>query len=97
MPLDPKISTLADEGRIEDYDGSALADIFAQIEKAERKAYKAIKDFAALLEIGNGGYYTDWVEDDVKAYINGKRYYNVVKVADHCKYLAVNAARKIRY
>ena len=66
-------------------------------EKAERKAYKAIKDFAALLEIGNGGYYTDWVEDDVKAYINGKRYYNVVKVADHCKYLAVNAARKIRY
>lgn len=38
MPLDPKISTLADEGRIEDYDGSALADIFAQIEKAERKA-----------------------------------------------------------
>ena len=38
MPLDPKISTLADVGRIEDYDGSALADIFAQIEKAERKA-----------------------------------------------------------
>ncbi len=38
MPLDPKISTLADAGRIEDYDGSALADIFAQIEKAERKA-----------------------------------------------------------
>lgn len=64
-------------------------------EKAERKAYKAIKDFAALLEIGNGP--ADWVEDDVKAYINGKRYYNVVKVADHCKYLAVNAARKIRY
>ncbi len=66
-------------------------------EKAEKKAFKAIKEFAALLEIGNGGYYTDWVEDDVKAYINGKRYYNVVKVADHCKYLAVNAARKIKY
>ena len=39
MPLDARISTLADEGRIEDYDGSALADVFAQIEKATpRKA-----------------------------------------------------------
>jgi hypothetical protein len=37
MPLDPKISVLADNGRIEDYDASALAEIFAQIEKAERK------------------------------------------------------------
>ena len=36
MPLDPKISMLADEGRIEDYDASALADVFAQIQKAER-------------------------------------------------------------
>ena len=66
-------------------------------ERAERKAYKAIKDFAALLEIGNCGCYTDWVEDDVKEYINGKRYYRIAAVADHCKYLAVNAARKIRY
>lgn len=64
-------------------------------EKAERKAYKAIKDFAALLEIGNGP--ADWVEDDVKEYIKGKRYYRIAAVADHCKYLAVNAARKIRY
>ena len=37
MPLDPKFSVLADNGRIEDYDGFALAEIFAQIEKAERK------------------------------------------------------------
>ena len=37
MPLDPKISTLADAGRIEDYDGTALSEVFAQIEKAERK------------------------------------------------------------
>ncbi len=37
MPLDPKISTLADSGRIEDYDGSALSEVFAQIEKIERK------------------------------------------------------------
>ena len=34
MPLDARIATLADEGRIEDYDGAALADVFAQIEKA---------------------------------------------------------------
>ena len=64
-------------------------------EKAERKAYKAIKDFAALLEIGNGP--ADWFEDDVKAYINRKMYFKVAKVADHCKYLAIAAARKIRY
>lgn len=37
MPLDPKISTYADAGRIEDYDASALADIFNIIEKTERK------------------------------------------------------------
>ncbi len=35
MPLDPTISTFADEGRIEDYDGSALAEIFEEIERAE--------------------------------------------------------------
>ncbi|MBQ9113399.1 MAG: Mrp/NBP35 family ATP-binding protein [Clostridia bacterium] len=34
MPLDPNISKLADEGRIEDYDGEALADVFAQIQNA---------------------------------------------------------------
>ena len=37
MPLDPQISALADAGRIEDYDGSALADVFAQIEKAKAR------------------------------------------------------------
>lgn len=38
MPLDGKISTLADEGRIEDYQTDALKDVFAQIEKAKPKA-----------------------------------------------------------
>lgn len=37
MPLDPKISQLADQGRIEDYDGSALQEVFEQIQRAERK------------------------------------------------------------
>ena len=35
MPLDSRISTLADEGRIEDYETDELSDILAQIEKAE--------------------------------------------------------------
>ena len=34
MPLDPKITELADAGRIEDYDGAALSEVFAAIEKA---------------------------------------------------------------
>ena len=37
MPLDARIAALADEGRIEDYDGAALADVFAQIQKAPAK------------------------------------------------------------
>lgn len=36
MPIDPKISSLADAGRIEDYETSALLGVFEQIEKAER-------------------------------------------------------------
>ncbi len=37
MPLDPTISTLADSGRIEDYDGAALQEVFEQIVKAAPK------------------------------------------------------------
>lgn len=36
MPIDPKISALADAGRIEDYETDALLGVFEQIEKAER-------------------------------------------------------------
>ena len=36
MPLDARISDLADAGRIEDYQTDALNDIFAQIEKTQR-------------------------------------------------------------
>ncbi len=35
MPLDPKIAKLADQGRIEDYDGAALAPVYEAIERAE--------------------------------------------------------------
>lgn len=65
-------------------------------DRAEKKAFKAIKDFADLLEIGNG-HYESCFEDDVKAYINKKLYFNVEKIVDHCKYFAIVAARKISY
>ncbi len=38
MPLDSKITKLADDGRIEDYEASALQEVFAQIEKATPKS-----------------------------------------------------------
>ncbi|MBQ8322779.1 MAG: Mrp/NBP35 family ATP-binding protein [Clostridia bacterium] len=37
MPLDPKISALADAGRIEDYETDELKAVFEQIEKAQPK------------------------------------------------------------
>ena len=37
LPLDSRISQLADEGRIEDYETDALQEVFAQIEKAKQK------------------------------------------------------------
>lgn len=36
MPLDAQIARLADEGRIEDYDGSALQDVLSVIERAQQ-------------------------------------------------------------
>ena len=40
MPLDPTIAKLADEGRIEDYDGAPLSEVFAEIEKAKQRELK---------------------------------------------------------
>ena len=37
MPLDAKISALADAGRIEDYDSGALAGVFEEIKKAKAR------------------------------------------------------------
>jgi hypothetical protein len=37
MPLDPEITKLADAGRIEDYDGAPLKDVFVEIEKAKQR------------------------------------------------------------
>lgn len=63
-------------------------------DRSERKAYKAIKDFAALVGIGVGNFY-DWDEDCVKEYINKKYYFKVERVVEHCKCLAMEATRKI--
>ena len=73
------------------YEKIALGD---EKEKAERKAYKAIKDLAALLGIGEG--YCDWYEDEIKEYIERKWYFNITKVVGRCKFLAINAVQKIR-
>lgn len=70
--------------------------LFDALEKAEKKAFKAIKDFASLIGVGYGPDWDGWVEDDVKSYIAHKKYYYVERIADHCKYLAKMAARKIR-
>lgn len=37
LPLDARISALADEGRIEDYETDALSDVFASLQAAERR------------------------------------------------------------
>ena len=40
LPLDANISKLADAGRIEDYDGAVLSDVFKSIEKAPLRTEK---------------------------------------------------------
>lgn len=37
MPLDPEITKLADNGRIEDYDSAPLQEVFEEIKKAKQK------------------------------------------------------------
>ena len=38
MPLDPRIASYADNGRIEDYEAEGLGQVFDEIEKAQEKA-----------------------------------------------------------
>ena len=38
MPLDPRIASYADNGRIEDYETEELGQVFDEIEKAQEKA-----------------------------------------------------------
>ena len=64
-------------------------------EKERKKAFKAVKDFAALVEVGNG-VRDNWTEDEVKGYIDGKRFYQIERIASYCRYLAVVIANRVR-
>lgn len=63
-------------------------------DKAERRTFRVIKDFAALVEIGGG--LRDFLEDEIKDYIAGKRYWNAERVVRHCRSLAVIIANRVR-
>jgi hypothetical protein len=63
-------------------------------DKTARRTFKAVKDFAALVEIGGG--LRDFLEDEIKDYIAAKRYWNAEKVVRHCRSLAVIIANRVR-
>ena len=63
-------------------------------DKAQRRTFKAIKDFAALVEVGSGC--REWFEDTIKDYIASKHYWNAEKVVRYCKSLAVIIANRVR-
>lgn len=67
-------------------------------EKEQKKAFKAVKDFAALIEIGEGveRICDSWTEDEVKGYIDRKLYWQIERIASHCRYLAVVIANRVR-
>lgn len=62
-------------------------------EKAERKAYKTIKEFAELIGVGEN--YCDCWEDDIKKYLKNRYYWEAPKMVYKCKVLAMDVARKI--
>lgn len=64
-------------------------------EKEQKKAFKAVKDFASLVEVGKG-VCDNWTEDEVKGYIDGKHYWQIERIASHCRYLAVVIANRVR-
>ena len=62
-------------------------------DNAERKAYKAIKEFGELVEIGEG--YMDIIEEKVKRYIDSKYYWQAPEMVVRVKHLALDASRKV--
>lgn len=62
-------------------------------EKAERKAYKTIKEFAVMIGVGEN--YCDCWEDDIKKYLKNRYYWEAPKMVYKVKALAMDAARKI--
>lgn len=61
--------------------------------KAQRIAYKTIKEFAELVGIGLN--YCDCWEEDIKDYIDGKKYWKAPQMVYKIKSIAINAASKI--
>lgn len=62
-------------------------------EKAERKAYKTIKEFAVMIGVGEN--YCDCWEDDIKKYLKKRNYWDAPKMVYKVKSLAMDVARKI--
>lgn len=61
--------------------------------KAERNAYKTIKEFAELVGIGLN--YCDCFEDDIKDFIDGKKYWKAPQMVYKIKSTAIKAASKV--
>ena len=62
-------------------------------EKAEKKIYKAIKEFAEILGVGSGS--SNWEEETIKNFIRNKYYFDAEKIAKGCKYLAKLATNRL--
>lgn len=68
---------------------------------AERKAYRAIKDFAALVGIekdySNFDSTFDFYEEVIKVYLNQKYYWQATDIVEKVKSIALSASRKISF
>lgn len=69
------------------------SNLMAVRDKAERKAYKTIKDFGQLIGIGEG--YVDICEEYVKQYISEKYFWRATEMVERVKHLALDASRKV--
>lgn len=64
-----------------------------KLTKAERKVYRVIKEFGALIGIGEN--YTDIIEDRVIDFINHRWGWLASEMVEKVKYLAKESARRI--
>lgn len=65
-------------------------------DNAGRKAYRAIKEFGDMIEIG-GERSMDIVEDCVKLFLENKYYFQAPDMVDRVKHLASMASRRINW
>lgn len=62
---------------------------------AERKAYRAIKDFAALVNIDENIF--DFYEEDIARYLKHKYYWQATDIVKKVKSIALSVSRKISF